>query len=192
VSFLPLFGTVMMWPAQRVPVIRVPELLVIAAMRDDMVDHNGGRHPAMAFAEDAEWMLCEVGRARLLPCRRVAALTRGAATRVELASLLGSLSIANRTMKRRSGGRAFAASEVVRCVSESSNLQDCEMTFVCAGLRSSTLNGGERALPFCPPHFRGQQIVSGGRGHIALLARQSTGDNNREEGRLSQITSGSD
>ncbi|MEA2905550.1 MAG: hypothetical protein QOI12_2937 [Alphaproteobacteria bacterium] len=123
-------------------------------------------------------MLSEVSRARLLPRRRVAALTRRAAARVELASLLGSLSMANRTMKRRSEGHASAASEVVRCVSESSNLQDCEMTFVCAGLRSSTLNGGKRALPFCRPHFRGQQIVLGGRGQIALLACQSTGDNN--------------
>jgi hypothetical protein len=66
----------MMAFAQGLPVVRIPEPLVVTLMTFDVVDHGGGRHQAFAFAEDAQGMLREVGCAGLLPSRGVAALAR--------------------------------------------------------------------------------------------------------------------
>jgi hypothetical protein len=93
----------MMWLAQRLPVIRVPELLVITAMRYDVVDHDSGRHPAIALTEDAERVLREIRCPRLLPRRRVAALTRRAAAMIELTPAVRVSPLAESLME----GRAF-------------------------------------------------------------------------------------
>jgi hypothetical protein len=133
---------------------------VVTVVRFDVVDHDGSRHQPLAFAEHAQWMLREIIRPRLLPCRGVTALTRRAATPVEVASLLGLISMASRTMKRSlTGIRTLRPAGSWR-VLESSILRDCEMTFDCAGLRFSSLLM-RKAVPDLRLQLSGIQLVFG-------------------------------
>ena len=59
---------------QRLPVALIPEELVVAAVRDDVVDQRCGNDPIFLQAFHAERMASQVGCPRSLPTRPVAAL----------------------------------------------------------------------------------------------------------------------
>src|SRR5688572_20558558 len=99
-SLLPLFRAVVVGTAQRLPVVWIPEELVVTPVRFDVVHDGGRRHYAFALAENAQRMLSEVSGARSLPSSGVAALTSGTALSVEVTSLLGRRSMALGPMKR--------------------------------------------------------------------------------------------
>src|SRR4051812_26095575 len=86
--------------AECLPVVGVPELLVVTLMSFDVIDDRGGRHPAFARTENTERMLREVGCPSLLPRGRVAALARRAAVSFVMPALLGRLSMASGVVER--------------------------------------------------------------------------------------------
>ena len=99
-----LLGTVVMAFAQRLPIVGVPELLLVALMGFDVVDDGGGRHQAFPRAENAQRMLSEVSGSGLLPLGRITTPPRRASTCVEVTSLVGHVAMAARMMKWGSGG----------------------------------------------------------------------------------------
>jgi hypothetical protein len=48
-----LLVAIMTLLAQRLPVLRIPELLLVAPMRIDVINHRCRRHPAETFAHHA-------------------------------------------------------------------------------------------------------------------------------------------
>lgn len=66
-SFLALLRAVVVWLAERLPIVSIPEQLDVASMRDDVVYDRGRSNPSFSPAHHTEGVACEVGLPRLLP-----------------------------------------------------------------------------------------------------------------------------
>lgn len=53
--------------ATGLPVAYIPEEILIATMRNDVIDHSGGLDPASGLTAYAERMLCLEGEAGSIP-----------------------------------------------------------------------------------------------------------------------------
>jgi hypothetical protein len=72
--FLALLGAGMMWCAQRLPISRIPEQLLIALVRDDVIDDRGSRDLIRFQAHAAQGLTGQVHLAQPFPARIVSAL----------------------------------------------------------------------------------------------------------------------
>ena len=75
----PLLMAVVAVLTQRLPVGGVPHQRLIPAMRNDVIDHGGGRRSAMPAALDAQRIHLEVCQARLPPPTSIASAASGIA-----------------------------------------------------------------------------------------------------------------
>lgn len=79
-AFLLRFLAIVVWLAQWLPIAFIPEKLLVALVRCDVVNHLSSRHPGgrHVLAHHTQWMRLQEPDPRLLPCVAIAALCAAA------------------------------------------------------------------------------------------------------------------